>query len=114
MSFKYITAKIYKLTNSIDNKIYVGSTIKSLSHRLGSHRTHCRTSKSLVYDHFRAIGVENVKIELIEHYPCKSNTELRKRERYWVDLLEPELNCNKPWISSEDTRKYKREYYINS
>ena len=35
---KYKSGKFYKIVNTIDDKVYIGSTIRSLSQRMGGHR----------------------------------------------------------------------------
>lgn len=36
---------IYKVTNKINNKIYIGQTINSLEHRRKQHEKDCRRNK---------------------------------------------------------------------
>jgi group I intron endonuclease len=100
---KYQDSKIYKLVNSVDDKIYVGSTYVTLTKRKIDHRAKTQTKNSAVYTHFRDIGFDNVDIVLIESFPCLSKTELSKRERYWIDTLQPELNTVRPFVTVEET-----------
>lgn len=66
--------KIYKLSSPDHEQYYIGSTTQTLSRRLSHHLTNKndRCSSHL-------LGV-NLKIELIENYPCKTRKELNKRE----------------------------------
>lgn len=79
---------IYKITNDINNKIYIGKTEVSLANRWASHvceqkkmRDHGR---SKIHDAMRKYGIEHFKIEKIEEYP---NDQLNEREKYWIKTL---------------------------
>ena len=99
--------KVYKLTNEIDDKVYVGSTCQSLSRRLRGHKYDAKRSpNSPVYVHINKIGWDKVEIVLIENYPCNSEKELKFREKFYQELLKSELNTLSP-ILSEDERKQK-------
>ena len=102
---RYQNGKIYKLVNSIDNKIYVGSTCLTLTKRKHHHKaTSIKFPNRAVYFHIIQIGWENIDIVLIENFPCQSKNELHRRERFFFDELKPELNYQVP------TRTQK-EYY---
>ena len=89
----YRNSKIYKLVNSVDNRIYVGSTVNSLSRRKSGHRTaSIKQPTRPVYAHLNSVGWEHVSIILIENYVCSTKDELRAREQYYIDLLNPSLN----------------------
>jgi hypothetical protein len=90
---KYANGKIYKLCSNVDDKIYIGSTVGTLPKRLYDHKE-ClvRHPERNVYNHFNSIGAENIKIVLVESFPCANRAELCKRERHWYDELKPELN----------------------
>ena len=116
MATKYSSGKIYKLTNTVDDRVYVGSTVYPLNERLSCHKiAACKRGNQKVYAHFNSIGWDNVRIELLEAYPCGSNTELIARERYWYDTVNPMLNTNRPHVTveeiSEGWRVKSREYY---
>lgn len=78
-----IIAIIYKITNDINGKIYVGQTSYSLEKRF---KEHCRDSQkhtSEVRPLYRAMqkyGIENFHIELIEETDNPS-----EREMYWIE-----------------------------
>jgi hypothetical protein len=100
---KYNNAKVYKIVNDIDDKIYIGSTYQSLTKRFRDHKADAkRRPKRRVYKHFNAIGWNNVKIILIEEFPCKSKIELEKREREMIDELLPSLNKRIPCRTLEE------------
>lgn len=77
--------KIYKYTNNINGKIYIGQTKQDLEHR---HKKHLSQLNNNTYFH-RAVkkyGIENFTMELIEdNIPFN---QLNDRERYWIDKLD--------------------------
>lgn len=64
------------------------------------------------------IDWENVDIILIEEYSCDNKDQLERRERYWIDTLNPTLNkaiptrTNKEWYeqNKDVINEKKREY----
>ena len=89
----YQNGKIYKLVNNSDDEIYVGSTCNPLYKRKGGHKRKAKIQPNReVYKHLNEVGWENVEIILIENFSCNSKDELHRRERYWIDTLNPSLN----------------------
>lgn len=83
-------AYIYKVTNQINGKLYIGETIQTISKRWNRH---CYDAKNGVTDHFhtaiRYYGKENFLIEEIELCPTEQRFE---RESYYIiqyNTLEP-------------------------
>ena len=90
--------KIYKLTNTKDYDIYVGSTRGRLVSRLLEHASTASVHpERTVYKHLNNIGWEKVDIQLLEVYTCQTVKELRIREQWWIDQLGALLNCNKAY-----------------
>jgi predicted GIY-YIG superfamily endonuclease len=76
--------KVYKITNNVNKKIYIGITTKSLSTRFQGHKHKCLnggTSKFSVA--LRLIGSENFKIKLIS--TTNSKKVLRKLENNYIN-----------------------------
>lgn len=73
---------IYKITNLIDGKIYVGQTVQKLSRRFNQHK-HGITKG--VDQAIKKYGIENFKIEPIEVCPCEM---LNEREMFWIKKLD--------------------------
>ena len=108
----YQNSKIYKLVNSADSKIYIGSTVSRLSKRKGQHKLKSKTHpERKVYKHLNMVGWGNVDIILIENFECDNIEELRKRERYWIDEKKAELNNNKPLQTPKEYRKIHKEEF---
>ena len=76
-------AYIYKITNNINNKIYIGKTVRTIQERF---KEHCKDyqkenlEKRPLYSAMKKYGVENFSIELIE----ETNSP-EERERYWIE-----------------------------
>lgn len=78
---------IYKLTNNINNKIYVGQTTNSLEKRFSWH---CAPSalknNMLISKAINKYGRESFKTEILEE--CLSIDQMNKREVYWIRHLD--------------------------
>jgi hypothetical protein len=80
---------VYKITNTIDGKCYIGQTTQKLNRRLAHHFT---PIKKIAY--FGSIvdkyGKENFKTEVLECVKSKSKDALRlllnKKERFYISL----------------------------
>lgn len=78
---------IYKITNKINNKVYIGqTTLKRASDRFTRHKyqaTHLELDKGVSYIH-RAMadsGIDNFEFTVIEEI---GNDKLNEREKYWI------------------------------
>ena len=75
---------IYKITNTINGKFYIGQTIQNVKERFYQHcATKCSKAVSNMAIH-RAIkkyGKSNFTVEVIEEI---DSTNLNDRERYWI------------------------------
>lgn len=83
---------IYKITNNINGKIYVGQTKHTLKTRFGAHKRSSRRKevKSLISKAIKKYGEENFSIEQID--TAKNLTCLNKKEIFWIKSL----NSQKP------------------
>ena len=112
----YSKGKIYKLVNSIDDQIYIGSSCTRLSDRKSQHKvTSRRHPNRSVYKHLNLVGWENVEIILIENVNCNNKEQLHSRERHYIELLKPSLNKQIPLRSQkewfQDNPNYLKQYY---
>lgn len=115
MKMNYSKGKIYKIVCNDTNQIYIGSTITPLIIRLAEHLNGYR--KWLRNPHkYRYISVFpilekcNFKIELIEEFPCMSDQELKKRERYWFDKI-PSINLIRPYRTHLERKQYQSDWF---
>ena len=104
----YENGKIYKLVNDVNNKIYVGSTTTTLARRKCWHKSK-GTMMPGVKIIFDDIGWDQLKIVLVESFPCNTNDELRQRERFWYDELKPDLNRIRPWVGKDEAKQEKKQ-----
>ena len=77
---------IYKISNSINNKIYIGKTLYSIQRRWKQHLHNAQNRKDLwklpLYAAMRLHGVENFSISEVEQ--VKDFHNLSEREKYWI------------------------------
>jgi len=110
----YQNGKIYIITGSETDKIYLGSTINTLNRRLSRHTTGEECSSSIIINNNKEYN-----IVLLETYPCNSKEELLWRERYWFDEFRSIIvNKKRPIASKEEIRDENRvrayEYHWNN
>lgn len=107
----YENGKIYKL--ECNGLVYYGSTILSLEERFRHHKRSSNTCSSKI---LFEIGNE-VKIELVEDYPCNSKRELEIREQYYISTFEC-VNVQNAFLSKEERKEYMtkflKDYYSNN
>lgn len=70
---------IYKITNTVNNKIYIGQTIRTLKERWNQHKY--RNGCTYLHNAIIKYGADKFKIEPIEEVPIE---DLDKREIYWI------------------------------
>lgn len=74
---------IYKIINIINNKLYVGKTVKTLSHRIYAHIKNSEKSNQYIHRAMCKYGIKNFKWEIIENVV----SDLNEREKYWIKTL---------------------------
>jgi len=78
---------VYKITNKVNGKLYVGKTEKSLAERVSVHLKHVKKGVNRpLYDSIRHHGWGSFLAEVIEANIPKDN--LNTRERYWIAALQ--------------------------
>ena len=80
---------IYRITNTLNSKIYVGQTVHGLLYRWGQHKRNA-LNYNIGYPLYRAIrkyGIENFTVELIDL--ADSVEESNAKEIFWIE----NLNC---------------------
>ena len=74
---------IYKITNQVNNKIYIGATTRHPSIRFDEHCSDAvRFPNRPFYSAINKYGIKNFKLDIIEE--CKSS-ELEEKETYWIE-----------------------------
>ena len=112
-------ACIYKITNLVNGKMYVGQTKYSVRHRWQEHRyaaiTPSYLPKQYIHKAMAKYGIENFKIECLEECAIELLTE---RETYWIaklDTFRNGYNLNeggnqKPLTQRRRLRKWNDEH----
>jgi group I intron endonuclease len=85
-----MSALIYRITNQINGKSYIGQTTQSLNKRWTAHCSEVQRG-SLFWLHaaIRKYGKSSFTIELLETTTIE---QLNDRERYWIATLSPHYN----------------------
>jgi hypothetical protein len=77
----YKNGKIYKLWSpqGTDEEVYYGSTCNDLRFRKYEHKNKKKCSSKILFEKY-----DDVRIELIEYYPCNNKEELFKKEGEYI------------------------------
>ena len=103
---RYQRGKIYKLVNTVDDFIYIGSTCLPLAGRFYNHKKEAKKKPLPCHRHFNTIGWDNVRIVLIENVVAEDRNQLIQREQYYIDLLKPSLNKNAAFTHCPHGRRH--------
>lgn len=106
---------IYKITNNINGKIYIGQTIRTLHSRKKGyeHEAKYKPNSRPIIRAMNKYGFENFTFEVLEDN-IESITTLDKRERYYIETLQStagkngynvELGGNGVGKHSEETKR---------
>ena len=75
---------IYKITNSINEKIYIGQTWRGLPRRFANHK--CSKAQTKIRNAFIAHGANNFKIETI--VTCDNQMTADYLEKFWITVYD--------------------------
>jgi group I intron endonuclease len=115
---------IYKITNKVNQKVYIGQTIQSLSQRRSGHIHDVVKNKSNSYLHkaINKYGVDSFDWEII--YECHSNDELDYWEMYFINKYNSmapggyNLTCGgggiRGYRHTDKTKSILRDFTINN
>lgn len=88
---------IYKVTNSINGKIYVGQTTKELKERIKGHYDAHKNPKNIFHKALKKYGFENFNWCVIDF--AESQGELDIKEEFWIKFY-------KSYVGFEDSNGY--------
>lgn len=97
---------IYKITNKLNNKIYIGQTIKAVNKRFQQHKNNSNKdyfSQIVLYKAFNKYGIENFICETLEEVP---NDKLDEREKYWIEFYDSYFNGYNSTLGGRATQLY--------
>ena len=103
-----MSAIIYRLTNTVNGKIYIGQTSVGLKQRWQNHCCVAQKGSSYyVHAAIRKYGSDVFVRDILEETTLDM---LNEREIHWIAQLHPEYNMNRGgdgqrgWKPSEETR----------
>ena len=107
---------IYKITNLINNKIYIGQVYnKTIYDRFNRHiKDASSQSRSYIDRAINKYGKDNFVVELIEE--CKNCNELNNKEKYWISFFNStnhDIGYNLTDGGGGNTYKYKTNEELN-
>lgn len=83
---------IYKITNLINNKAYIGLTTQSINVRFSQHKHHSKNGSSmLIHTAIKKYGIDNFKIEKIDQ---ANKIEELVAQEFWHSMLENTIAPN--------------------
>ena len=107
---------VYKIWNDVDDKLYVGSTKRSINDRYSHHKYDSKniTRKNYtrpLYVAMRELGVEKFHIECIESVECETKDELHQHEQRHIDDLKPVFNFQKAYLSEQQRKQNQSDWH---
>ncbi|AYV79437.1 MAG: hypothetical protein Faunusvirus14_4 [Faunusvirus sp.] len=87
---RYQNGKIYEITSASANTRFIGSTTDDLKLRLSKDKYYNKDKDNILYN--KVIKHTDVKISLLEKFPCDTLQELLDREKEWTDLNPTAIN----------------------
>jgi hypothetical protein len=92
------TARIYKIVNTINDDIYIGSTRTELRYRWKGHKTDQKTNPTQngLYELMGQYPIECFRMILIEEVECQNRQIQLQHEQRYIDQLKPKLNKINP------------------
>lgn len=98
---------IYKVTNDINEKVYIGQTAFTIEERFAEHckdRLQDKSKNRPLYNAMNKYGIEHFQIEQIEECPID---KLSEREIYWIEYYNSYENGYNATRGGEGTRTIK-------
>lgn len=86
---------IYKATNLVNGKVYIGQTIKKLKQRIKSHYDSHKKPQNIFHKALKKYGFKNFNWCIIDF--ANSQGELDCKEEFWIDYYKSYVgfeNCN--------------------
>lgn len=91
-------AIIYKITNLVNNKIYIGETIRNLNVRWNEHKSEALGGRHgytyHLHNAMRKYGIDNFTIEIIDNCPDEERFALESKYIQQYNSTNPEVGYN--------------------
>ena len=101
---------IYKITNQLNGKVYIGQS-RDIESRWKRHQRYPIDSKKPLYLAFKKYGLKNFSFEVIEECP---EEDLNEREQYWIIYYNSYGNGYNATRGGEGNRKVDVQQIIDS
>ena len=85
---------IYKITNSCDDMVYIGSTRLKLRDRFNCHKNEAKKGNKKIHKYMREKGIENFKIEIIKEIIVPKSKIAKIQEQIYLWEIPPEKRLN--------------------
>jgi predicted GIY-YIG superfamily endonuclease len=87
------TYEVYKITNLVNNKLYIGITNQGFKTRWYKHCSDSiHGSEFPLHNALRKYGIDNFSVEVLE--VCETIDQLKQQERYWITELKSRTTEN--------------------
>jgi group I intron endonuclease len=81
---------IYRITNKVNGKFYIGKTTKPVEQRFKAHIKNHKKQNTYLYHAMRKYGIDQFFVEQLE--VVEDKTQLNQKEKYWISELHPNYN----------------------
>ena len=102
----YKNGKIYKITSTETEDVYIGSTCATLNTRLINHKSAFKTGKKRIGTAKNILKYSDACIKLIENFPCGTKKELLDREG---EIIKNTPNCINIQIQGRTMAEYRED-----
>jgi hypothetical protein len=113
-----IKARIYKITSPKTDKVYIGSTTKTIEQRLRKHKTNYNSylngtmPKNITS--YEIIKHGDAIVELLEEKEFKDKKEMFERERFYIESHDNAANKQIPIRTKEELKEQKKQHGIDN
>lgn len=108
------TCYIYKIYNTENDNIYIGSTKQSINARFRNHKHATRQGSSRkIHNQMRDLGVDKFHVVEIDRQEVEDRQSQLKLETEWVERFQSELNIRRPYTSDVKKLEIARTYKQN-
>jgi hypothetical protein len=112
--------RVYKITNTDESIVYIGSTTSTLQKRWGQHKSAFiawlegreQTSCS-IYKHFEYFGFDTFTITQVSEHVINNRNQLREFEQLVIDSTDC-VNQQRAIQTEAELQEYQHQYYVSN